>query len=192
MPKHKNDTNVQVLLSGGLDSSACVSFYQQQSFIVSATFIDYGQASARCEFEAAQAVAKHYSIPLAIVRCDGMRRKGAGMVQGRNAFLVFSAIMESPEFAGIIALGIHASPHYPDCSAAFVESVQAVVDIYADGRIRIAAPFIDWIKRDIWSFCNSSGVPTNLVYSCEYGGNRPCGRCLSCRDLEMFRACSNA
>ncbi len=87
--------NALVLLSGGIDSSACLVFYLAQGFSISALFVDYGQVS-----------------------------KGRG------------------------------------------ESAPSAV----------------------WSYCKRLGVPVELTYSCEMGKDQPCGKCLSCKDLEKLYA----
>lgn len=175
-----------VLLSGGIDSSACVAFLLDQAFRVESLFIDYGQAAAPQERAAAAAMASHFGVPLRQVRLSEVRPKAAGIIPGRNAFLVLAAVMESDR--PLIAIGVHSGTAYWDCSPDFVEKMQAVLDGYTDGRVRLLAPFATWTKREIWDFCLSKHVPIQLTYSCESGGERPCGHCLSCRDLEALRA----
>ena len=109
-------------------------------------------------------------------------------MQGRNAFLLFSALMKFKARSGIIAIGVHSGTPYFDCSMSFVQSMQSMFDNYTDGRIRVGAPFIEWTKRDIWNYCNDRQVPLQLTYSCEEGHNSPCGQCLSCRDRDALDA----
>ena len=104
------------------------------------------------------------------------------MIPGRNAFLLSAALLERPESATAIALGIHSGTDYADCSPEFVKSMQAVYDLYCDGQVVIACPFIDWTKAEVLSYAESMGVPLALTYSCENGSNPPCGRCRSCQD----------
>jgi len=181
--------NCVVLLSGGIDSAACVDFYLQQSATVSGLHVTYGQPAARHEENAARAIADHYGIPLAIVRMAGSRAKSDGEIFGRNAFLLFTALMELDAPRAMVALGIHSGTPYYDCSESFVSAVQAIVDGQCDGRIRVAAPFLEWTKRDIWDYCLHRSVPIDLTYSCEKGLDQPCGNCISCRDLEALRVC---
>ena len=53
-----------VLLSGGIDSSACLQFLLDRRHDVSALFIDHGQAAAERERPAAGAIAKHFDLHL--------------------------------------------------------------------------------------------------------------------------------
>ena len=98
---------VLVLLSGGVDSAACVAFYTQLGHSVSGLFIDYRQPVREQEERSAAAIAEHYRIPFTMTRCTGPERNYVGEIAGRNAFLVFAALMFRPVQGGIIALGIH-------------------------------------------------------------------------------------
>jgi 7-cyano-7-deazaguanine synthase len=177
-----------VLLSGGIDSTACVAFYLQQGFSVSAVFVDYGQIAAPQEKKASQAVANHYQIPVAILSWSG-QKKQAGLIIGRNAFLLFAALMEVPVEARIIAAGIHSGTTYYDCSQSFIRRIQFLFDSYTGGIVQVGTPFLKWSKRDVWAYCKTHRVPLELTYSCENGSAQPCGECLSCQDLEILHAC---
>jgi len=186
--KSAGDSGVCVLLSGGIDSTACVAFYLDQGFSVNATFVDYRQVSARRELAAAEAIAGHYAIPLIALTWSGFCEKGAGLIQGRNALLLVGALMELPQDVSILALDIHSGTTYQDCTRSFICQMQSVFDIYMQGKVQIGVPFLEWTKSDIWAFCKSRGVPLELTYSCERGLDQPCGKCLSCRDLEVLYA----
>ena len=177
---------VLVLLSGGLDSAACVAFFAERKYQVEAIHFDYGQASAEMEFKSAQAIAKHYAITLHHHRLPKARQKGAGHILGRNAFLLFAALLEFPWNTGLLGIGIHAGTPYFDCSNAFTEQIQCIFDGYANGRIRISAPFLAWEKPRIWDYCLSAKIPISKTYSCELGSQEPCGKCASCKDMEVL------
>ena len=189
---HKNSRKkkVWVLLSGGIDSSACLAFYLEEGFSVNGVFVDYGQLAAHQEKESAENIAKHYRIKLEKIEWSGLRHKNAGLIQGRNAFLLMAALMEIPKEVGTLAIGIHSGTSYVDCAPVFVCKMQSIFDMYTNGSIQIGTPFLKWTKRDIWDFCKSRKVPVGLSYSCEKGLSQPCGKCLSCRDLEKLYACT--
>jgi 7-cyano-7-deazaguanine synthase len=187
----KNDSNiVLVLLSGGIDSAACLDFYLSQEFAVEAIFFEYGQLSAKRESEAAKNVCEHYNVPLIIVSCEGSRKKTGGLILGRNAFLLHGALLEFRGASGIIAIGVHSGTSYMDCSDKFIKLAQSIFDAYTDGSIRIGTPFLEWTKSNILDYCIERNVPLHLTYSCELGLNQPCGRCLSCLDLEALNVSS--
>src|SRR6266498_1381467 len=87
---------VLVLLSGGIDSAACMDFYMGMARAVSALHVDYGQAAEVQERRAAESVARFYGVPLECRRLEMADRKSVGEVPGRNAFLVLTAMMERP------------------------------------------------------------------------------------------------
>jgi len=180
--------SVTVLFSGGIDSTACLQFYLSKHFSVQALFVDYGQIAMKCELKSAKQISLHYDIPLKIITCQNVRQKGSGVIHGRNAFLLFIALMELNHSKGLLGLGIHSRTNYSDCSKNFLIKSQELFDIYTDGQVKISAPFLSWAKSDIWNYCLKEHVPINLTYSCEVGNPQPCGACLSCLDLEALRA----
>lgn len=183
----KRDRHALVLLSGGLDSSACVCFYVSDGFKVDTLFFDYGQPAAKEERRAATAISTHYRTSHRDIGIVGSAPKKSGIIQGRNAFLFLSAFTEwVNKRTGLIAIGIHAGTRYPDCSAQFISSVQNIFNLYSDGRILAAAPFVNWSKRDIWEYCRTQKIPIELTYSCQAGGKTTCGKCDSCLDRKAL------
>lgn len=178
---------VHVLLSGGIDSAALLSFYLRQKFRVAPLFVDFGQAAGKQELRAARSLCKFHGLSLSVVSANTGGRFAAGYVPGRNAFLLFTAMLVSQEQSGVIAIGIHERTSYYDCSEGFLKAVQAIIDGYSAGRLKVAAPFLKWDKPTIWAYCRKYRVPVRLTYSCENGSTPPCGKCLSCKDREALR-----
>lgn len=179
-----------VLLSGGIDSSCCIAFYQQAGLDVSGVFVDYGQPVREREEQSARAIAHYYSIPLHVVRSTGPAQISEGEIAGRNAFLVFAAFLHVPLQSVLIALGIHAGSPYYDCSAHFIGHLNALLSGYSDGRASVAAPFLEWSKKAVFDFCREAKVPVELTWSCEVGPLVPCGHCLSCEDRAHLNVCA--
>lgn len=171
-----------VLLSGGIDSSCCVSFYRSQGFSVEALFVDYGHPAADAERRAARSISRYFGVPLREAAVRGLHVPKAGYVPGRNALLVATALASRGPSPGLLALGIHAGTPYPDCTLRFIDACQALTDVYADGTVQMAAPFLEWTKGDILEYVQEVGLPLRRTYSCEMGASKPCGRCLSCQD----------
>ena len=109
-----------VLLSGGIDSTACARFVQERSFEVSAVFVDYGQLPARLEYRAAKAIAAYLDIPPKRVNATDIGFGRAGEIPGRNAFFVCSAILITGARPGVIVLDLHDGTPYYDCSEPFL------------------------------------------------------------------------
>ncbi len=177
-----------ILLSGGIDSAACTHFYLTQGFSVQTLFVNYGQKAKNQEIEAAQGVADFLQVPFKKIDLEGISCSFEGEIVGRNSFLLFTALMEFQHKGGVIGVGVHSDTPYYDCSIEFIKSVQDLYDGYTGGRIKVGVPFIQWTKSDIWKYFIKSKIPFELTYSCENGLTTPCGKCLSCKDLEMLGA----
>lgn len=175
---------VLILFSGGIDSTACLHFYLRLGRIPFGLFVDYGQRAAAREWQAVCDVARFYNVPTTRLQWQGTD-KGAGLILGRNAFLITAALMEKPTSVSVIATGIHSDTEYADCSPEFVTKMQIVLDTYEKAHVQLAAPFLDWTKADIVQYCLMEQVPVDLTYSCERG-SESCGDCLSCKDRELI------
>lgn len=175
-----------LLLSGGIDSAACLAFCLKKGLQVHCLHISFGQPASRQERMAAERVAGHFGVPLTHLRWFGTSEYDVGEITGRNAFLLLAALTEIGADAGILAIGIHDGTPYYDCSSAFLSSMQVVFDGYCDGRVRLSAPFVDWSKSQVLAFCRAQEVPVHLTYSCERGTAHHCGDCMSCRDRRIM------
>ena len=185
--QHKRaDPEVLVLLSGGVDSAACLRFYLDVGRRPCGLFIDYRQTAAEQEARAAQRIARYFDVKLYEARWHGRDVKELGAIAGRNAFFLAAALMERPLSTSVVATGIHAGTDYADCSKTFIGLMKELFHLYSAGKVQVASPFLDWSKADIWSYASDHNVPIDLTYSCEAGHIDPCGKCLSCIDREAM------
>lgn len=184
-----SDREVLVLLSGGIDSAACIEFYLDFGRPPCGLFVDYGQPAAAEEEAAANAVAAYYSVPLTCVRVAGCSLKSAGLIPSRNLFLLSLGALERPRSVSIIGIGIHAGTAYEDCSPPFLAAAESAVRAGGDTTLQLSAPFVTWTKREVYEYCRRRAVPVHLTYSCESRGG-PCGTCLSCQDRRLLNACA--
>lgn len=184
----KRKLTAVVLLSGGIDSAACMRYYLDLGFQLRGLFIDYGQRARDNEGESAVQVANYYDIPLDRVSLSPVNHFGPGEIRGRNAFLIIAALLFYPQFKGIFSLGIHSGTRYYDCSQQFISDITNIIDAYTGGEIRVGTPFLNWSKAMIYAYCEEKGIPIHLTYSCESGTTPPCGKCLSCKDREVLNA----
>jgi 7-cyano-7-deazaguanine synthase len=177
---------VLVLASGGLDSSACLQYHVGKGRRVRALHVGYGQMAAERELDAAKAVCEYYGVALKVISLTDVAC-GQGEILGRNAFLLSAAMLTLQKHrSALVAIGIHAGTAYADCTREFMKAMQRVFDLYADGRLIIDAPFVEWSKRDIYDFVGKASPIHSLTYSCELGGAQPCCECVSCRDIKAL------
>jgi 7-cyano-7-deazaguanine synthase len=176
-----------VLLSGGIDSTACLAYHLNRQARVSALFIDFGQPAARQEAKASRRVCKHYGVPLETLRCrsEGKKFKD-GLILGRNAFLLFAGLTFLPEKSGLVCYGAHAGTGYYDCSPQFVRSARKIIQAYSQGSIDLSVPFLTFSKRQVVEYGRAACAPLDATYSCERGGAKPCRRCATCRTLQQI------
>jgi len=177
---------VQLLLSGGIDSAACLAFLLHNGFSAEPTFVDFGQPARMRESRAARQIADFYKSPLAIVSVQVHRTLHAGEILGRNGFLLFTGMLACATPPAAICIGVHAGTSYLDCSRRFVNQVDEIISELSGGRTRVFAPFVDWNKSQIVAFAHAQSLPLELTYSCE-AGDVPCGKCASCKDRETLK-----
>lgn len=176
-----------VLMSGGLDSTACAQYFIERGDDVSGIFVDYGQAARSAEFEAVTRITNHLQIPLKESIFRSPNQFGIGEITGRNAFLIFAALVAISPAQGVLSLGIHSGTEYYDCSPEFVSQIGDIVDSYTKGEMSLFCPFASKDKSFIYRFAKEIKAPINLTYSCERGIVPPCGLCLSCGDRNALQ-----
>lgn len=186
--KRANRSTVAVLLSGGIDSTACIHFYVHQHFRVQPIFVNYGQPASRAEATSARVVCAFYKVRLRTIRIQGPRIPRSGEILARNLTLVATALMDVGLGTNLIALGIHGGTRYFDCSRTFTKLCGQLLEGYTDGRVRLGTPFLAMNKGQVWSYCKQNRVPIHLTWSCEASSTKPCRRCLSCKDKESLLA----
>ncbi|MBI5243309.1 MAG: 7-cyano-7-deazaguanine synthase QueC [Elusimicrobia bacterium] len=196
-----------VLLSGGLDSAACLYWAKARGWRVVALSVRYGQRHAR-ELRSARSLARRAGAELFVVRlrlswlaasslCDPGRKLpdvplskiGRGpipstYVPGRN--MVFTALglsLADAVGAQAVVLGANAldSSGYPDCRPEFFKAFARAAKLGTRGRIAVLAPLAKMDKAGIVRLALRLGVPLDLTWSCYKGGRKPCGRCDSCK-----------
>lgn len=174
------------MLSGGIDSTACIYYYLSQGFNIKGLFIDYGQSPAKKEKFSAVKIASHYDIKLDIVQFRGFGKYQKGEIKGRNAILVLIPLLLYTKFNGVISMGIHKDTPYYDCSESFVNDIKVIINGYTNGEVTLDAPFLKWNKKMVYDYCKLNKIPIHLTHSCEVGVDKPCGKCLSCKDRKAL------
>lgn len=182
--------NGVLLLSGGMDS-ASIAYWVRPRFALT---IDYGQAAAHAEIQAATAIAQQLSISHAVLHCD---LKALGL--GRMAGLAPSDLSPTPEwwpFRNQLLITL-AAAHAIKCRAdAVIIGTLATDATHADGThdflrrmdellglqegaIRLIAPARD---LDAVGLAKRASAPRSLLgytHSC-HSAVVGCGRCRGC------------
>jgi 7-cyano-7-deazaguanine synthase len=201
---------VVALLSGGLDSATACALAREQGNRVIALSFDYGQRHRR-ELEAASHLARqldlaeHHTVAVNLAAWGGSSLTDSAQplptegvepgvipstyVPGRNTvFIAIGLSLAEARGASRLVLGVNAVDYsgYPDCRPDYLAAYQTLADLATragrEGQgAQLWAPLLHWSKTEIVRQALRLGVPIADTWSCYGGGERPCGRCDSCR-----------
>ena len=103
-------------------------------------------------------------------------------------FLSCAASIAISNGCGEIYYGAHsddaAGNAYPDCSTDFNNAINSAIDIGSGHQLVVTAPFISLNKAQVIAKGIALKVPYGMTWSCYEGGERPCGKCGTCRDRQ--------
>ena len=180
-----------MLLSGGLDSASVAALEQPTR----ALFVDYGQAAARGEREAARAVAQYLGLELDELTID-LSSVGAGLLCStepiddapteewfpyRNQHLTTIAAGHALKHRlGVVVLGIVGGDgdRHSDGTPGFLSALDLLIS-RQEGQVRIVAPYASAPASELLA---RSQLPRELLdqtHSCHVS-DLPCGECPGC------------
>tara|TARA_R110002012_G_scaffold79967_2_gene203088 strand:- start:3743 stop:4384 length:642 start_codon:yes stop_codon:yes gene_type:complete len=177
-----------VLLSGGLDSTACLIGALERWESVDAIGFDYGQPH-RSELAAARKIAGALGVPFQVAflelsggLLDGGVEGGAAVVPGRNEAFLRAAKAASPRCGGLV-VGSTAEDQevFADCRPEFFDRMRDDLDF------PIWTPLIELRKSDVWSM-----VPQEIrrqTRSCYRSTEVACGSCGACQVRALAVPC---
>lgn len=190
--------SVVLLASGGVDSCVLAALYAERGLDVWPLFIDYGQLAAKREWAACRAV----MATLGVNEPTRMDLSGFGAVirsgltdsqldvnkdaflPSRNLMLLIAASAFAFQRGGTeIVMGLvdEGARLFPDQSSSFLQKAEEAVAEALGLDVRITAPLLGLSKSDVLAL--RAGFGLEGTYSCHRGGDRPCGDCVSCREL---------
>ncbi|MBP5427403.1 MAG: 7-cyano-7-deazaguanine synthase QueC [Clostridiales bacterium] len=195
-----------ILLSGGLDSTTCISYAIKNGYEVYPISFDYGQRLNR-ELECAKKVVKHFNVKThKIIKMDNVggsaltdmnisvpKFEGDGeipvtYVPARNIiFLSYATGYAEVVGADAIFIGVNAVDYsgYPDCRKEFIEAFQNMINVgtkrgVEGNPIKIETPLLNLSKGEIVKLAKEVGAPLQYSTSCYNGKEKACGVCDSC------------
>ena len=122
---------------------------------------------------------------------DAGRSADAVWVPNRNGLLVnlAAAVAEAGGLA-VVVVGFNAeeAATFPDNGARFVERLNLCLEDSTRGRVRVECPTLAMTKAELLVAGRAAGAPIEASWSCYEGGERPCGRCESCRRRQRAEA----
>lgn len=190
---------VVVLLSGGLDSSLIGILTQEKKQKVFPLFVNYGQRALEKEWNACKAICKEHNLPQP-VKADlsgfgqlietGLTSEELDVVKDAftpNRNLLFLLIASSYAFqvgAGSVAIGLlnEETSLFPDQTSEFLINAERAIQTSLGKIIKVLAPLSSFSKADVLELANAKGL--HNTYSCHIGGTKPCGTCISCKEIK--------
>ena len=152
---------VLVLASGGIDSSTLIDFYLKRDVEIHCVHFQYGQASAESEKRSFEKICEHYKVEHHIIQISFPMAKRKEELIFRNLLFILAACsVKQPPFR--VAIGIHTGTPYYDCTKAFLDDCQRILDGYFSGTVGVEAPFLKHWKSDIIQYAKENKVPLDL------------------------------
>jgi len=184
------------LTSGGVDSFVMMLLLKKEGHELFPLFIDYGQLAREKEWMACQNVCRFLglepyridisgfgkSIPSGITNNELDVEKNAFLPTRNLLFLVLGAAYGYTKSANIVAIGLLSNPIFPDQTRDFIQAAQKSITMSLGTNTVVLAPLTSLDKRDTLRLARKYGLPLNLTSSCHLGGEKPCGRCISCKE----------
>lgn len=175
------------LMSGGLDSTACLRMLLDEGHDVHCLLVDYEQPHVK-ELIYAERTCEQWGVKKTIRRIGklGGLTDANWIVPVRNLTLVsLAANLAVQAGAGTVTIGCNRDDEsaFPDCRLAFIQLCNTLLTTI-ETDVEVCAPFLDWPKWKIASLAKDMGIGSDHVWACYRGGEVPCGNCPACLKLE--------
>lgn len=191
--------SIVCLVSGGLDSTVMTLLAKESGIQTFPLLINYGQAALAREKAACMSAFSRLRLPKpVIVNVSGYgrlissgltdRRRDVFMdafLPGRNLmFLLLGSAYAYQIGANAVAIGLldEKKSLFPDQTSKFIKAAETLLSLTLGKSIAILTPLGEMTKADVLEVSKSRGV--RGTYSCHRGLEKPCGRCVACREYE--------
>lgn len=194
-----------VVFSGGQDSTTCLLWALEEFDEVETVTFWYGQRNEQ-EIECAENIAKELGVNHKIIKIDtlqaltsnAMTRKDISIkeegdlpntfVEGRNhIFLSYAAIYAKTRQIQNIIIGVSEteSSGYPDCSNAFIQSLNHTLNVAMDEQFQLITPLMWKDKKEVWKMADEMGrlqfIKDKTLTCYEGVMGTGCGTCPACK-----------
>jgi 7-cyano-7-deazaguanine synthase len=191
---------IVTLVSGGLDSTLMAVLAREANIRQFPLFVNYGQRALRQELAACRRSMRSNHLPepavMDVAGFGNIIRSGLtdrtlhafedAFTPGRNLlFLLLGAAYAYEVQASAVSIGLlsERTSLFPDQTSHFVLSAEALLSESIGRTFKILVPLMEFSKRDVVAVARKKKITG--TYSCHVGGINPCGRCISCREIDM-------
>jgi len=100
-------------------------------------------------------------------------------------FLLMGGAYAYQQGASSVAIGLLAEEFslFPDQKRQFVAQAETTISAAMGQTIKVLTPLIAFGKADVVRLAQAKGITG--TYSCHTGNSEPCGRCISCLELQF-------
>ena len=190
---------IVTLVSGGVDSMLMSLFAHEEGVELFPLFIDYGQLGVSKEWEACKRLHEQFGLPeVAYMDLSGfgktipsgitdakLRINEDAFLPGRNPLFVLAGAAYALKVqADSVAIGLlyQLNHIFPDQDKKFIEKCEEMIETTMGKHINVIAPLIEFSKTDVLDMASVRGLEN--TYSCHAGGDRPCGVCIACVEID--------
>ena len=190
---------IVTLVSGGVDSMLMSLFAHEEGVALFPLFIDYGQLGVSKEWEACKRLHEQFGLPeVTYMDLSGfgkiipsgitnakLRINEDAFLPGRNLLFVLAGAAYALRVqVNSVAIGLlYQSDHlFPDQDEGFIEKCEEMIETAMGEHIAVVTPLIEFSKRDVLAMARTRGLQN--TYSCHAGGDRPCGVCIACVEID--------
>ena len=192
--------SIVMLVSGGLDFTLMARLGQEIELHQYPLFVNYGQRAKERELIACRRAMARLGLPepevADLAGYGALIRSGLTDVRqrvledaftpGRNLlFLLVGAAYAAQVNAGAISIGLlhEDTSLFPDQTQKFLDSAEVTLQIAIGKPLKVLAPLAGFHKRDVVELAKSKGI--DGTYSCHFGDELPCGRCIACQEFQF-------
>ncbi|GAB0172900.1 7-cyano-7-deazaguanine synthase QueC [Helicobacter trogontum] len=194
-----------VLLSGGVDSTTAL-FWSKKTCNTHALIFKYPSLHNQKEINCAMQICRDENIPYTLLDISSvftdfksallqnntetipndsynLESMSKLVIPFRNGiFLSIAAGLAESLGCTEVVLSNHAGDHpiYPDCTKAFITSMNESIFQGSGGLVKLCSPFCGWDKNEIVRLGVTLGIDYAKTYSCYKGGERHCNVCPTC------------
>ena len=192
-----------ILLSGGLDSLACLAMTREKYNCELAITFDYGQKALDKEIDASKKICEFYNVEHKIIKLDFLKEitktalvsdkevpqdydmKAVSVPNRNGLFLNIAGSFADSYGYNYIIIGANKEEGqtFPDNTLEFAKRVEAEFEYSTLIQPKILIPLIDMDKEEIVKKVIELNAPLENVHSCYIGGEKNCGKCESCLHL---------
>ena len=191
--------SIVTLVSGGLDSTLMALLAYENGDQQFPLFIDYGQRAKERELSACRRSFLKLKLPAPVVTdVNGfgktirtgltdvrLRVYEDAFTPGRNLlFLLLGAAYAYQVGASSVAIGLlhEDASLFPDQTQSFLSLAESILHLATDQPVCVTAPLMQFHKADVVALARKKGITE--TYSCHFGADIPCGRCIACKEFE--------